>query len=138
MRGSDGVRRTRASVKQPRLVPYGSVPRRWDFNPQDVARLEVAHARVLDAARQASRRLARERDRERLAEVEAAERSVLSWMGVSSWLEYRLRAAGVPEMEDILAVVDLTQSPDVAPEPGADGADSGEWARIRPLLRPAR
>ena len=136
MRG-DGARRSR--TKQLRLVPYGKVNRNWDFNPEDVARLEAAHARVLEAGAQADRKLARQRDQERLAEAEAAERAVLSWMGVSSWLEYRLRAAGVVEMDEILSVVDLTQP--VAPsQPGEspDEVESAEWAKVRPLLRNAR
>lgn len=130
---ANGARRPR--TKQLRLVPYGAVNRHWDFNPDDVARLEAAHARVLEAAAQAARKLARQRDKDRLDEAEAAERSILSWMGVSSWLEYRLRAVGVVEMEEILKVVDLTQPVAVDQSESPDEVESGEWARVRPLLR---
>jgi hypothetical protein len=136
MRASEGPRRPR--TKQLRLVPYGAVNRHWDFNPDDVARLEAAHARVLDAAKLAGRRLARQRDRERLVEAEAAERAVLSWMGVPSWLEYRLRAAGVVEMDDILSVVDLTRPQVPVQAESPDEVESAEWARVRPLLRNIR
>lgn len=133
MRAGNGARRPR--TKQLRLVPYGAVHRHWDFNPADVVRLEAAHTRVLDAAREAGRRMARQRDKDRLAEAEAAERSILSWMGVSSWLEYRLRAVGVVEMDDILKVVDLTQPVAVDQSESPDEVESGQWARVRPLLR---
>lgn len=135
MLGSDGMRRSRTRL---RLVPYGAVARRWDFNPHDVARLEAAHGRVLDAVGKVDRRLARQRDRECLAEAEAAERAVLSWMGVDSWLEYRLRAAGVVEMDDILAVVDLTKPRLVQTDAATADNEQPDWHRVRPLLRHGR
>jgi hypothetical protein len=136
MLGSDGMRRPRSRL---RLVGYGPVARHWDFNPRDVERLDAAHARVLAAAERAGRRMARRKDRERLAEAEAAERAVLSWIGVTSWLEYRLRAAGVTEIEDILAVVDLTRPRVVLQsEPATAETEAPDWQRLRPLLRQAR
>jgi len=120
-----------------RLVPSDAVARRWDFDPKDVLRLEAAHAGMLEAADRADRRLARKRDRQRLAEAEAAERAILSWMGVDSWVDYRLRAAGVVELDDILAVVDLTK-PQADRREDSNERELAVWRRGRPLVRQAK
>ena len=136
MRASDGIRRPRSRL---RLVQNRAVARRWDFDPEDVARLDEAHLAVLEAVERAGRRFARDRDRQHLAEAEATERTILAWMGLESYLDYRLRSAGVVEMDDLLAVVDLTQP--IVSEPlerEADTTEHADWRGVRSLLRPSR
>jgi hypothetical protein len=115
------------------------VVRRWDFDPEDVARLEAAHTAVLEAAARADRRLARDRDQERLNDAVAAEQSILSWMGLDSWLDYRLRAVGVPDLTDVEALVDLTDGqPADQPAAAPVNGTNPDWRGVRPLVRYAR
>jgi hypothetical protein len=131
----DGLRKTNSRLRTARTT---AAVRRWDFNPEDVGRLEAAHAAVLEAATRADRRLARDKDKAKLNEAVAAEQAILSWMGLESWLEYRLRAAGVPEHEDIEAVVDLTDRPP-AEEPATPvNGSRADWRSVRPLVRHVR